>query len=123
MIGLYLYAMGAQWQCIMVLSTLGLSESYTNLTSQNIRRKRKIKTAEEPNPFVEVPLAAPSTEIVQHTRTLHQLSNSMRSEARELAATGLFSVVYDNINLHFGSAEQIIGRHGTSTCPKYLVRY
>lgn len=114
MIGLYLYATGAQRQCITVLSTLGLSESYTNLTSQNIRRKRKVKQAEEPNPFVEGPSVIPSTEIVQRTGTLHQLSDSMRSQARELAATGLFSVVYDNINLHFGSPEQIIGRHGMS---------
>ena len=122
MIGLYLYATGAQRQCITVLSTLGLSESYTNLTSQNIRRKRKVKHAEEPNPFIEVPSTDPSMEIVQRTGTLHQLCDSMRSEARELAATGLFSVVYDNINLHFGSAEQIVGRHGMSTtCFELLV--
>jgi len=123
MIGLYLYVTGAQRQCITVLSTLGLSESYTNLTSQNIQHKHKIKTAEEPNPFVEVPSAAPSTEIVQHTGTLDQLSDSMHSKARELAVTGLFSVVYDNINLHFGNAEQIISCHGVSNCSKYLVKY
>ena len=119
MIGLYLYASGAQRQCITVLSTLGLSESYTNLTSKNIRRKRKVKQAEEPDPFVVIPVpdsdsesAAPLTEIVQHTGTLHQLSNSMRSRTREVAATGLFSVVYDNININFRNAEQIVGRHG-----------
>ena len=66
----------------MVLSTLGLSESYTNLTSQNIRCKRKVKQAEEPNPSVEGPSdVVPSTEIVQCTGTLHQLSDSMQSQA------------------------------------------
>ena len=114
MIGLYLYASGAQRQCITVLSTLGLSESYTNLTSKNIRWKRKVKQAEELDPFVvpDSQSTAPLTEIVQRTGTLHQLSESMRSRTRELAATGLFSVVYDNININFRNAEQIVGRHG-----------
>ena len=116
MIGLYLYASGAQRQCITVLSSLGLSENYTNLTSKNIRRKRKVKQAEEVDPFV-VPVPVPEstdslTEIVERTGTLHQLSDSMRSRTRELATTGLFSVVYDNININFRNAEQIVGRHG-----------
>jgi len=119
MIGLYLYASGAQRQCITVLSTLGLSESYTNLTSKNIRRWRKVKQDDELNPFVVRPdsestIPGPSTEIVQRTGTLHQLSDSMRSRTRELAVTGLFSVVYDNININFKNAEQIVGRHGLS---------
>ena len=46
---LYLYATGAQRQAITVLSTIGLSESYGNLTSKNLKhhptRKRK-KTGE-----------------------------------------------------------------------------
>ena len=116
MIGLYLYASGAQRQCITVLSTLGLSESYTNLTSKNIQRKRKVKQAENCDPFVEMPKAsesaAPPTETVQCTGTLHQLSDSMRSHTRSMAATGLFSVVYDNVNINFRNAEQIVGRHG-----------
>jgi len=127
MIGLYLFASGAQRQCITVLSTLGLSESYTNVLSKNIRRKRKVKHPEvEEDPFIDQPpidqLPAPSTEIIQHTGTLHQLSDSMRSRAREIAATGLFSMVYDNININFRNAEQIVGRHGMSkysnSCPR-----
>ena len=117
MIGLYLYASGAQQQCITVLSTLGLSESYTNLTSKNIRRMRKVKLADKTDPFVVAPAAVaestvPLTEIVERTGTLHQLSDSMRSQTRELAVSGLFSVVYDNININFRNAEQIVGRHG-----------
>jgi len=37
MIGMYMYASGAQQQAISVLSTLGLSESYSNLISKNVR--------------------------------------------------------------------------------------
>jgi hypothetical protein len=112
MIGLYLYASGAQRQCITVLSTLGLSESYTNLISKKRERKRKVKAKQgddsDENPFIEKP-----PEIVpQRPGTLLQLSDSMRSQARELASTGLFSVVYDNINIDLPVAEQTIGRHG-----------
>ena len=49
-----------------------------------------------------------------YTGTLRQLSGSMRARARLIAATGLYSTVYDNINMMFRSAEQIIGRHGMS---------
>jgi len=115
MIGLYLYASGAHRQCITVLSTLGLSESYTSLMSTNIRRKRKTKLPID-DPFLDTPVQAKpsstSAELVQRTGTVYQLSDSMRSRARELAATGLFSVVYDNVNINFRNPEQIIGRHG-----------
>ena len=46
---LYLYATGAQRQAITVLSTIGLSESYTNLTSINLKRHRKKRNAESRN--------------------------------------------------------------------------
>ena len=101
MIGLYLYASGAQRQTITVLSTLGLSESYTNIITKN---KCRTKTIEQP-PLDSIPHSI-------YTGTLHQLSNSLCTQARAIAATGLYSVVYDNINMMFQSAEQIIGRHG-----------
>lgn len=75
---------------------MGICESYTNLVTRNKRRKR---------------VGDPET-ISEQSGTLHQLSDSMRLEAREIAATGLFSMVYDNININLKSAEQIIGRHG-----------
>ena len=40
---LYFYATGAQRQAITVLSTIGLTESYTNLTSKKLKRHRKKK--------------------------------------------------------------------------------
>lgn len=48
----------------------------------------------------------------QRLGTLYQLSDSVREEARAIARTGLYGVVYDNININFANAEQIIGRHG-----------
>lgn len=44
--------------------------------------------------------------------TLRKLSLSMRSMARGVASTGLFAMSYDNINMMFRAAEQIIGRTG-----------
>lgn len=116
MLSLYLYACGAQRQSITVLSTLGLCESYSNLMSKNIRKKRKQKnetviTVEpsDDNPFIDNPE-------IQRTGTVHQLSDSMRRRARKLAATGLYAEEYDNININYKSAEQIIGRHGKFAC-------
>ena len=75
---------------------MGISESYTNLITQRKRQPRK----------------GQETMVSDKSGTLHQLSDSMRREARAQAATGLFAVVYDNININVRSAEQIIGRHG-----------
>ena len=58
------------------------------------------------------------------TDTLYQLSESMRQETREIAATGLFATVYDNININFCNPEEIIGRHGEQqflSCPEYSI--
>ncbi|KAJ7255106.1 hypothetical protein B0H12DRAFT_1202205 [Mycena haematopus] len=63
--GLYLYATGAQRQTISVITKLG---------------------------------------------TLRELSSSMRSFARVVASTGLFAASYDNINMMFRAAEQVMGR-------------
>ncbi|KJA22243.1 hypothetical protein HYPSUDRAFT_1084706 [Hypholoma sublateritium FD-334 SS-4] len=106
MIGLYLYANGAQRQTIAVLSNLGLSESYSNIVSRNVRRHRTSAVADtsgalDPN----VPKK------IEYTGTLTQLSEAMRAKSHEVASTGLFASVYDNINLQMKSAEQVIGRH------------
>lgn len=118
MIGLYLLATGAQRQAITVLSTLGLSESYTNIVTKNVRRQRKPKlsgVAEDSSmrePQAEI--REPEQISPPRTGTLHQLSDAMREEARGLAKTGLFGTVYDNINMNLRSAEQVVGRHGMS---------
>lgn len=103
MMGLYFYGTGMSRQCVTVLSTLGLSESYTNLMSKNVQRKKKIvlKEKADDNPFVDLPSepASQSSDqqakiVIERTGTLHQLSDSMRERARSIAKTGLFSVVY-----------------------------
>jgi hypothetical protein len=109
---LYLYATGAQRQAITVLSTIGLSESYANLTSKNLKRSRKKKNAASGTSDLEHEGNMSSDTVVTRTGTLHQLSESMRTQARQIAATGLYLVVYDNINIQLQTAEQIIGRHG-----------
>lgn len=81
-----------------MLSTLGLSESYTNIITKKLRKTLKA-TAGSQNLYIG---------------TLHQLSESARAHARSIAAHGCYSGVYDNINLMFRVAEQVIGRHGTS---------
>lgn len=134
MLGLYLYASGAQRQTMTVLSTLGISESYTNIVT---KKKRRTKTSAEPQqlegptnndleltpttsrPAGDEPIEESTTEPESdpsscYSGTLRQLSGSMRARARVIAATGLYSTVYDNINMMFRSAEQIIGRHGMS---------
>jgi hypothetical protein len=84
-VGLYLYATGAQRQTIHVLSTFGLSESYSNLITQNVYRKRRSATRKRASTSdSEQPVAADaasdaaSSEQVRRTGTLHQLSGSLR---------------------------------------------
>ena len=123
---MYMYASGAQRQSISVLSTLRLSESYSNLVSKNVRcvqilkknskGKEKAKTPEhseerEGEELVEGSSMEKDAPKVS-TGTLYQLSKSMRQETWKVAATGLFATVYDNININFHNPEEIIGRHG-----------
>ncbi|KAJ7768856.1 hypothetical protein B0H16DRAFT_1307593 [Mycena metata] len=103
--GLYLYATGAQRQTITVMGHLGISESYQNLTHKprtNARRRTR---------RVSVVLASEIQDLlIIKLSTLHELSSSMRGFARVIASTGLFAAAYDNINMVFRAAEQIIGR-------------
>jgi hypothetical protein len=118
MIGMYMYASGAQRQSISVLSSLGLSESYSNLVSKNVRRVRILNEKEKalgPGEGENVEGTSNSTEKEAPkvpTGTLYQLSEHMRQETQKVAATGLFVTVYDNININFPNPEEIIGRHG-----------
>lgn len=112
MIALYLYATGAQRQTISVLSTLGLSESYSNIISRNVRRKRVKKAGTVTELPLEAEVDTSSKPSVSLTGTLPQLSEAMRARAREVASSGLFASVYDNINYQFKNSEQVIGRHG-----------
>ena len=99
MIELYLLATGAQWQAITVLSTLGLSESYTNIVTKNVRCQRKPKLSRIAEDVQEPQGEGCKPEQVlppQRTGTLHQLSDAMREEAREIAKTG-FTLPFPHI--------------------------
>lgn len=63
------------------------------------------------------PPVPPATNRTSHRRvrregTLDYLSESMRKLARMVAASMLFLTVYDNINMMWKVAEQIVGRTG-----------
>lgn len=123
-----MYSAGAQRQLMTVISSLGLAESYSNLISKNRWRQRVTRgrtrssqdTVEGPEHESLRDAPGEGTDqvkaVVERTGTLHQLSESMRQEARDIAAEGFFATVYDNINMNFNNAEQIIGRHGTLFC-------
>lgn len=51
--------------------------------------------------------------------TLRVLSNAQRNMARNVASTGLFACVYDNINMMFRVSEQIMGRTGWPFNPSH----
>ncbi|KAH6899239.1 hypothetical protein BKA70DRAFT_1375313 [Coprinopsis sp. MPI-PUGE-AT-0042] len=104
---LYLYISGAPRQTISVLSVFGLSESYTSLTSKRLRRLCLTKKNAQEAPTVVL------SEAEKQAGTINQLQMSVREEARELAATGLFGEVLDNLNFRFDVAEQTIGSHDT----------
>ncbi|EDR08582.1 uncharacterized protein LACBIDRAFT_326731 [Laccaria bicolor S238N-H82] len=105
MMALYLYATGSQRQPITVLSHLGISESYANLVA-------KIPSESDKTSASSVSDSMKPKRIRKVAGTLKQLSDFMRQKARDVAATGLYGVVYDNINFMAKTAEQIIGRKG-----------
>ncbi|KII94576.1 hypothetical protein PLICRDRAFT_25394 [Plicaturopsis crispa FD-325 SS-3] len=149
--GLYFFATGTQRQSMTVVSHLGLSESYSNLTAKRRKRKRKKPSGSDrsrsPSPVPGPSTAAPSPHQPSNATpnsgetsqpgiaaadqwlpdgvspvtdpsllhpgqagTLRTLSESMMVSARSVAATGLYATVYDNINMVFHAAEQIMGR-------------
>ncbi|KAJ7859515.1 hypothetical protein B0H14DRAFT_3446641 [Mycena olivaceomarginata] len=131
--GLYLYATGAQRQTISVMSHLGISESYQHIIRKSRvminRRQRDINLDADPpmvppctpnNGHVHHPYLLPDSELLSakienlkktvKPGTLQELSASMRGFARVVASTGLFAASYDNINLVFRAAEQVMGR-------------
>ncbi|KAF9044014.1 hypothetical protein BJ165DRAFT_1347648 [Panaeolus papilionaceus] len=107
---LYLYACGTQRQVMSVLNHVGLSESYTGLTAKlpsnsgdSTSSKKNSTTQSDKSPATRAPIR-------KSAGSLLQLSQSMRQEARKVAARVTFGEVYDNINFADKVAEQVIGR-------------
>ena len=97
--GAYLLATGAQRQHISVLSTLGSSVGYGGI----INHRKPIGTLSR------------STAKPRRLRTpgvLSSLSTACRDTSRRIAATGLYVIVYDNVNMMIRVAEQMLGRKG-----------
>ncbi|KAF8074686.1 hypothetical protein FPV67DRAFT_1474575 [Lyophyllum atratum] len=122
--GLYLYSSGIQKQALSVMTHIGVAESYDSIIRQ--KRRRKKKTLEEPTtptPNAHATASPALDNLANMTAeemydvmydvkggTLRQLSASMVDVARVIASTGLFACSYDNINMVFRAAEQIVGR-------------
>ncbi|KAF7426523.1 hypothetical protein PC9H_008892 [Pleurotus ostreatus] len=121
-IGTYLMSTGAQRQHLSVATTLGLSVSYPNIIhharrentvsedTDNSEESEAIDEEDSPSPS-QTPM--PTLKKIAQRRapgTLSQLSDACRQTARDVAKTGLFVTVYDNINMMFQVAEQILGR-------------
>jgi hypothetical protein len=86
------------------MSHLGLSESYTTISG----KKRLGKSLRGDERDGDGNLLKP----LRKGGSLRQLSDSMLNMARDVASKGLFATSYDNINMVFRVAEQIVGRTG-----------
>ncbi|KAN0130508.1 hypothetical protein V8E53_011594 [Lactarius tabidus] len=99
--GLYLYSTGASRQQISVMNHLGMSVSYVTLAGQGNKAENLLTSKTD--------LA--TLGLRKHRLgTLEALSESMRKETRKVASSNLYGLVYDNINMVWKVAEQIIGR-------------
>ncbi|KAJ7131201.1 hypothetical protein C8R44DRAFT_829613 [Mycena epipterygia] len=87
----YLAATGASRQHFAVFGALGSSLGYTSVVSSN---KAAASTINRPRP----------------PGLLTLLSNACNATSRSIASSGLFVVVYDNINMMVRVSEQILGR-------------
>ncbi|KAH7918344.1 hypothetical protein BV22DRAFT_1075903 [Leucogyrophana mollusca] len=90
-LGLWLYSTGASRQQISVFNHFGKSVSYSTLAGSGTKHHDDLDRT-------------------RVAGTLELLSQSMRTVARTVAAGGLFLTVYDNINMVWKVAEQIVGR-------------
>jgi hypothetical protein len=118
--GLYLYSTGATRQQISVMNHLGLSVSYVTLAGRG-NKAEHILTSNLKSDLASEEMKTVSqsskTSVRNHKHrlgTLEALSESMRKVTRKVAASNLYGLVYDNINMLWKVAEQILGRTGLS---------
>ncbi|KAL1699001.1 hypothetical protein EV121DRAFT_217137 [Schizophyllum commune] len=138
--GLYLYSEGASRQLITVLNHLGITVSYTTLAGGGATPALPEKSATDKNegadnePADAAVLDHPHAENQPQPRarrqeatggklgTLQKLSLEMREAARRMAKKNSLLLVYDNINMMWRVAEQIIGRTGEFHGLRVLLR-
>ncbi|KAH9172322.1 hypothetical protein EDB89DRAFT_2114193 [Lactarius sanguifluus] len=107
--GLYLYSTGATRQQISVMNHLGLSVSYVTLAGQG-NKAGNLLTSKLAPASSQTGL---NTNVHRHKHrlgTLEALSESMRKVTCEVATSDLYVLMYDNINMVWKVAEQILGR-------------
>jgi hypothetical protein len=101
-----MYGHGCKRQAFTVFSRLGLTESYSGTV------KKGSKEVQQDTTDVE----SESNDTTRKKRkfnrggSLWQLSSLSRSIAQQVASTGLFGTVYDNINWLKRHAEYVLGR-------------
>uniref|UniRef100_D8PYY4 DUF6589 domain-containing protein n=1 Tax=Schizophyllum commune (strain H4-8 / FGSC 9210) TaxID=578458 RepID=D8PYY4_SCHCM len=117
--GLYLYTQGASRQLITVLNHMSVSVSYATLAG---RGGKSTMVGDVPEPAEIASRAGVAGAEGSRNQdgvpvqrraglgTLEKLSLAMREVSRHVAASRPFMVVYDNINMMWRVAEQIIGR-------------
>ncbi|KAJ7264138.1 hypothetical protein C8J57DRAFT_1624548 [Mycena rebaudengoi] len=133
-VGTYLMATGAQRQHFSVLQGFGISMGYASIITRGQTAKETDTKANEtdlrddsgidgvdprtPGKHAKKNKRARESKKKKKKRkrspgTLSLLSDACRATARALAATGLYLIVYDNINMMVRIAEQILGRKNT----------
>ncbi|KAH9886957.1 hypothetical protein C8Q73DRAFT_608284, partial [Cubamyces lactineus] len=125
-LGLYAYASGAQRQVMSVLSHLGITCSYPTLTgrasarasrreapSTTVTKDQQTHRTEQTDPQPAQSESGLKRTLSRALGLLKLLSDSSMSVAQQKAQTHLLANVYDNINMLFKIAEQILGRKDT----------
>ncbi|KAH9901536.1 hypothetical protein C8Q73DRAFT_635931 [Cubamyces lactineus] len=108
-LGLYAYASGAQRQVISVLSHLGLTVSYPTLVGRGKPNMSNTSVARAGS-AEESTRRKTTKESAAAVGLLKRLSDACRRRSRDAALTRLLAYVYDNINMMFKVAEQVLGR-------------
>jgi hypothetical protein len=124
-LGMYLYSSGIGRQPISVLNRLGLSVSWPTLAGAGQKKVGTLQDIIETTPSASgidtltegsqgpTPTPGnPSKKPVTNAGTLARLSICMRQATQRVAATQPLLLIYDNINMLWKVAEQIIGRTG-----------
>ena len=114
--GLYLYSTGATRQQISVMNHLGLSVSYITLARQGNKAQNlltsKTDLGSESSIGINSVLAFFKTCSHNWLGTLEAPSESMRKATQKVAVMNMYELVYDNINMLWKVAEQILGCTG-----------
>ncbi|KAI0363846.1 hypothetical protein BV20DRAFT_957447 [Pilatotrama ljubarskyi] len=106
-VGLYLYATGAQRQIISVLSNLGFCSSYPSIAGS---RTTDVSTDAGQTDDDERCTGSSFPLLHRGAGLLRRISTACRRATRRCAHSSLCGHVYDNINMVFKIAEQILGR-------------